>query len=216
MNLKKSSRTRWWVVLAAGVFSLLLLVAFVYEMLRAPGETLSLSNPGVQPFHLTEFLPAEKAIPEIDIKQLSESLEQALDSRFDEWDQRKHKVLEEDRLAQMQTFEKHWKGLGEKIETQSSKLQGMGQKLRLLENGMNRLLAALEDEALQVSTEPAFTFRGVEIWHGQTYALLEHQGRILPARQGESRLGWRIHTIDRDGQKLHVSDGMTEFVLEEQ
>lgn len=216
MNLPKSFRTRWWLWLAGGVFSLLLLTAFVREKLWYPNETFSFSDPGVTSLHPTEFPSAGNATSEIDEEQLLESLEQVLDSRLDEWEQRQHKFFEENRLTQMQIYGEWRKELDEKIETQSSKLQNMNQKLHSLESGMNRLLATHEDEMFQVSTEPAFTFRGIEIWHGQTYALLEHQGRILPAREGESRLGWRIHTIDRDGQRLHVSDGVTEFVMEEQ
>ena len=216
MNFQKSPRTRWWVWLAGGVFSLLLLAAFVHEMLQGYNETFSFSDPGVQLLHPTELPPEENATPEIDMKLLSEALAQSLGDRLNEWDQPNLEVLEKNLLSQMQTFGKWREGLDEKIKTQSSRLQGIDQKLHSLERGMNRLLVPLEDEAIQVSTEPEFIFRGIEVWHGQAYALLEHQGRILPARQGDSRLGWRINAIDRDDRKLHISDGMTKLVLEEQ
>ncbi len=216
MNLQKSSRTRWRVWLAGGVFSLLLLAAFVHEMLRGSNETFSFSDPGVQPLHPTGLPSAASSIPEIDIKLLSESLAQALGNRLDEWDRRNLEAFEKNLLAQMRTLREWRKGLDEKIETQFSRLQGVEQKLHSLERGMNRLLTSLEDEAVQVSMQPAFIFRGIEVWHGQAYALLEHQGRILPARQGDSRLGWRINAIDRNDRKLHISDGMTQLILEEQ
>ncbi len=216
MNFQKSSRTRWRVWLAGGVFSLLLLAALVHEMLRGSNETFAFSDPGVQLLQPTELPSAASAIPEIDMKLLSESLAQTLDNRLNKWDQRNLEVFEKTFLSQMRTFEKWREGLDEKLKTQSSRLQGMDQKLHLLERGMNRLLGSLEDEAIQVSMEPEFIFRGIEVWHGQAYALLEHQGRILPARQGDSRLGWRINAIDRDNRKLHISDGMTKLILEEQ
>lgn len=215
MNPKKSSRIRWGVWLVGGALSLLLLAAFVYGMLRDPGETLSISDPGIHSPHPTELRPAASAIPEIDVKELSGSLAQALDSRLDEWDQRSLELFEENRSRQAQVFSERQEELDRKIEKQSSRLKDMDQRLRSLEHGVNRLLASLEDEAFRASVEPAFTFRGIEVWHGQAYALLEHQGRILPARQGESRLGWKIHAIDRTSRKLHVGDGVTELVLEE-
>lgn len=215
MNSKKSSRMRWRVWLAGGVFSLLLLVVFVHGMLRDSGEKFSISNPGIHSPHSTEFQLAASAIPEIDTEELSGSLEQALDNRLDEWNERSLELFEENRSRQMQLFSEWQEELDRKVEKQFSGLKDIDRRLHSLEYGMDRLLASLEDETLQASIEPAFTFRGIEVWHGQAYALLEHQGQILPARQGDSRLGWKIHAIDRSGRKLHVSDGMTELVLEE-
>ena len=214
MNLKNSSRAHWRMWLAGGAFSLFLLAVFVHGMLGDSGKEFSISDPRIHSPHPTELQLATSAIPEIDTEKLSGSLEQALDNRLDEWDKHSLELFEENRSRQMQWFSEWQERLDRKIEKQFSGLKDMDQRLRSLEHGMNRLLAFLEDETFQASMEPAFTFRGIEVWHGQAYALLEHQGRILPARQGDSRLGWKIRTIDRPGRKLHVSDGTTELVLE--
>lgn len=215
MGLKKSSRARWRMWLAGGIFSLLLLVAFVHGMPQGPGEKFSISDPGIDPLHPADFHLAANAVPEIDMEELSESLQRVLDSRLDTWSEQNLELFEENQSKQVQLLSEWKESLAGKIEKQISGLKDMDQRLRSLEHGMSRLLTSLEDETFQASVEPAFTFRGIEVWHGQTYALLEHQGRILPARKGDFRLGWRIHAIDRSGRKLHVSDGMTELVLEE-
>lgn len=214
MNSKETG-VRRWVWLVSGLL-LLLLVASIYGAARSLGETLPLSSLGVRSSHLEEFVPAVNVAPEIDVEQLSESLAQALSRHLDQPVHRSREELEERRLMQTQLIEEWKEELGDKIKMQSSRLADLNQRLNLIENGINQLLNTLEDETLEPPVEPMFVFRGIEIWHGQVYALLEHEGRIMPVREGESRLGWRVRAIDRDGRKLHVGDGMKEQVLEVQ
>ena len=212
MNSKETEvRRRVWLV--SGLL-LLLLVASIYGVARSLGETLPLSNLGVRSSHPEEFVPTVNVAPEIDVEQLSESLAQALNHHLDQRIHRSREELEESRLMQTQLIEEWKEELGDKIKMQSSGLADLNQRLHLIESGINQLLNALEDEAFDPPVEPMFVFRGIEIWHGQVYALLEHEGRIMPVREGESRLGWRVHAIDRDGRKLHVGDGMKEQVME--
>ena len=212
MNSKETSGVRWRVWLASGLL-LLLLVASIYGVARSFGEALPLSGLGVRSSHPEEFVPAVNVAPEIDVEQLSESLAQALNRHLDQRIHRNREELEESRLMQTQLIEEWKEELGDKIKMHSSRLTDLNQRLDLIESGISRLLKTLEDEALEPPMEPIFVFRGIEIWHGQVYALLEHEGQIMPVREGESRLGWRIHVIDRDGRKLHVSNGMKEHVL---
>lgn len=215
MNSKETPGIRRWVWLVSGLL-LLFLVASAYGVARSLDETLPLSSPGVRPSHPEEHVPAVNVAPEIDVGRLSESLAQALNRHLDQWIHRNREELKESRLMQIQSIEEWKEELGGEIKMQSSRLAELNQRLHLIEGGINRLLETLEDEALEPPMEPMFVFRGIEIWHGQIYALLEHEGQIMPVREGESRLGWRIHAIDRDGRKLHVSDGMQEHILEVQ
>ena len=216
MNPPKTTKARWWMWLASGILLLLLLIAFIHGVLRDSNDTFLLSDLNVYPPHPGESTTMVNAIPEIDVEQLSESLAQALARHINDKNRHNLQALEESRLAQMRMFEEWRERFGEKIEEYLLRLDGLDQKLHSIEHGVHRLLDAVEDETPRSSMTPAFTFRGIEIWHGRAHALLEHEGRILPAQEGESRLGWRIHAIDRDSRKLHVSDGMTELVLEEQ
>lgn len=208
----KETKVRRWVWLVSGLL-LLLLVASAYGVARSLGEILPLSSLGVRSSHPEEFVPAVNVAPEIDVEQLSESLAQALNRHLDQRFRRSREEREESRLMQAQLIEEWKEELGDQIKMQSSGLADLNQRLHLIEGGISRLLNTLEDEALEPPMEPMFVFRGIEIWHGQIYALLEHEGQIMPVREGESRLGWRIHVIDRDGRKLHVSDGMKEHIL---
>lgn len=212
MNSKETPGIRRWVWLVSGLL-LLLLVASVYGVARSLGETLPLSSLGVRSSHPEELVPAVNVAPEIDVEQLSESLAQALNRHLDQQIHRNREELKESWLMQTESIEEWKEELGDKIKMQSSRLADLNQRLHLIESGINRLLNTLEDEALEPSMEPMFVFRGIEIWHGQIYALLEHEGQIMPVREGESRLGWRIQAIDRDGRKLHVSDGVQEHIL---
>lgn len=216
MNSPKTSGTWWRIWLAGGVLMSLLLAAFIHGVPWRPSESLPFPDLDAQFASSEEFAPAVSVAPEVDVEQLSESLERMLGSHLEEESRRNLEAFKESLLAQGKKSEEWHEGFDRKVDQQFSRLERLEQRLHSLERGVNQLLGALEDEAQQSSMEPVFTFRGVEIWHGQTYALLEHEGRILSARQGESRLGWRIHAIDRGGRKLHVSDGVTELVLEEQ
>jgi len=214
MSFEKISGVRRWMWLVGGL--LLLSAASIYGVARDPGETLSFPSLGVNSAHPEEFVPEVKFVPEINVEQLSESLVQSLNRHLDQRVRHTLEELKESRFVQTQLIEEWKERLDVKIEMQSSKLANLDQKLDSIKYEINQLLNTLEDEALEPSMEPTFVFRGIEIWHGQVYALLEYEGRIVPVREGESRLGWRIHVIDRDGQKLHVGDGMKEYVLEVQ
>ncbi len=214
MNSGKSARPRWRIWVAAGVIFSLSLTALVLIALPVSRGTISIPDPGLDALHPADPPSLASAAFEIDIGELSESLAHALEARLDEWNRRGLESSEKRRLERARARGEWERRLDEKVETQLSGLQDMGQRLRALERGVDRLLASLEEPANQASAEPAFTFRGVEVWHGRPYALLEHQGRILPVREGESRLGWRIRAIDRAGGKLRVSDGATERLLE--
>lgn len=213
MNSQKTPDVRRWTWLVGGLL-LLLMVGLIYGVVRSSNEALSFSGLGVRSLHSEEFVPTANVVPEIDVEQLSESLTQALNRDLDQWIRRNLEELKENRLMQTQLIEEWKEGFDSKIEMQSSKLADLNQRLHLIEYGVNQLLKTLEDEAPQPPMEPTFVFRGIEIWHGQAYALLEHEGQIVPVREGESRLGWRVYAIDRDGRKLHVGDGMKEHVLE--
>ena len=216
MNSRKSVRARWWLWLVGGLLVSLSLATFMYTASRTSARTPSFSDPAAHALHPSEFATMVQAAPAIDEEKLSESLVQALDHRLDEWGRRDQEASEEGRKMQARTLEEWRERLDGQVQEQFARLTVMEQKLSSLEHGIKRLLDSLEEKTTPSGMEPAFTFRGIEIWHGQAYALLEHEGRILPVRQGESRLGWRVHAIDRDHRKLHVSDGMTELILEEQ
>ena len=211
MNSKETGvRRRVWLV--SGLL-LLLSVASIYGVARSLGETFPLSSLGVRSSHPEEFVPVVHVAPEIDVEQLSESLAQTLNRHLDQRIHRNLEALKEGRRMQTQSIEEWKEELGGKVEMQTSKLADLNQRLHSIESGINQLLKTLEDEALEPPMGPMFVFRGIEIWHGRVYALLEHEGQIMPVREGESRLGWRIHVIDRDGRKLHVGDGMKEYIL---
>ncbi|MCY3852510.1 MAG: hypothetical protein OXG03_02895 [Gammaproteobacteria bacterium] len=215
MNSQKTSGVRRWTWLAGGLL-LLLMVGSIYGVVRSPDETFPFSGLEAQPPPPEGLVPMVDAVPEIDVERLAKSLAQALARHLDQRARRDFEELKENRLMQTRLIEEWKEEFDDKIEAQSSKLVDLNQRLHSIEHGVSRLLKTLEDEALQPSVEPTFVFRGIEIWHGQVYALLENEGRIVPVREGESRLGWRIHVIDRDGRKLHVGDGVQEHVLEVQ
>lgn len=215
MNSQKTSGVRRWIWLV-GWLLLLLSAASIYGVARSPDETLPFSGLGVRSSHPEELVSTVSGVPEIDVEQLSESLAQVLNQRLDPQVYRNLEELKEDRLVQTQLIEEWKEELGDEIEMQSSQLADLNQKLDSIERGVGQLLKTFEDETPDSPMEPTFVFRGIEIWHGQAYALLEHEGRIVPVREGESRLGWRIYAIDRDGRKLHVGDGIQEYVLEVQ
>lgn len=213
MNSSETSGSRWRIWLVGGVLLLLLAAGFTYGVTRSPNETLLLAGSGDHSVPLEELMPVANPVPEIDVEKLSESLAGVLGGRLAEENRRVFEAFEESRRAQARMFQEWSEGFDGKFE---ERLEHLDQRLGSLERNMNHLSGLIEEETQQASGEPAFVFRGVEVWHGQTHALLEHEGRILPVRQGESRLGWRIHAIDRDNRKLHVGDGVSEFVLEEQ
>ena len=215
MSFEKISGVRRWMWLGGGLL-LLLSAASIYGVMRGSSETLSFLDLGVHPPHLEEFALEENSVPEINVEQLSESLAQALDHHLDQRIHRNLEELKESRLMQTQLIEEWKEELGDKIELQSSQLANLNQRLHSIEHGISQLLKTLEDETLDSPMGPTFVFRGIEIWHGQVYALLEHEGRIVPVREGESRLGWRVHVIDRNSLKLHVGDGIQKHVLEVQ
>ena len=102
------------------------------------------------------------------------------------------------------------------MRRQEPRLSQLERRLQSLERGQAQLLALARAGAAAAADDGVpFVFRGTEIWNGQVYALLEHDGRILSARQGEARLGWRVRAIDREQRSLRISDGRAEHTLEE-
>ena len=102
------------------------------------------------------------------------------------------------------------------MRRQEPRLATLERRLQALESGQAQLLAlARADVESAAADDVPFVFRGTEVWNGQIYALLEHEGRILSARQGEARLGWRVRAIDRERRSLRISDGRAERTLEE-
>ena len=102
------------------------------------------------------------------------------------------------------------------MRRQEPRLATLERRLQALESGQAQLLALARADAESAAADDVpFVFRGTEVWNGQIYALLEHEGRILSARQGEERLGWRVRAIDRERRSLRISDGRAERTLEE-
>ncbi len=99
------------------------------------------------------------------------------------------------------------------IEKQTRQLEQLSASVRTLGKRLAQMQEAPDEMADVVG--PEFRFRGIEVWHGRVYALLEHEGRILTAREGDFRLGWRIHGIDREQRRLYVGDGTRELMLEQ-
>ena len=79
-----------------------------------------------------------------------------------------------------------------------------------------RVRSARQEARRDAEETVPFMFRGTEVWNGRVYALLEHAGRVFAARQRDSRMGWRILSIDRAARQLHVGRGTDERILEEQ
>ena len=209
MKFKKS----FW--LAGGVLLLFMLGFQFYGMGSASMPSVPFSNTAVeslQPDSSVVALPPPLAI---DTEALAASLSQTLDARLAAWDRRKQAQSEAQASQVLAKFQEWRETLDEQSLARTREVAELDRRLDGLEQGIAQLLRARE---LKRSTgeNPGFLFRGMEIWHGQTYALLEYEGRILPVRQGESRLGWRVHFIDREHRKLHVSDGRREVVMEAQ
>lgn len=102
------------------------------------------------------------------------------------------------------------------MRRQEPRLSQLERRLQSLEQGQAQLLALVRADAEVAADDGVpFVFRGTEVWNGQVYALLEHEGRILSARQGEARFGWRVRAIDREQRSLRISDGRAEYTLEE-
>ena len=125
-----------------------------------------------------------------------------------DWRARQREIWEAERAGR-----ERLDGLMRRQEPQLSQLE---RRLQSLEQGQAQLLALARAGAAAAADEDVpFVFRGTEVWNGQVYALLEHEGRILSARQGEARLGWRVRAIDREQRSLRISDGRAEHTLEE-
>ena len=102
------------------------------------------------------------------------------------------------------------------LRRQEPRLADLERRMQELARGQAQLLALARAGAAAAAEDGVpFVFRGTEVWNGQVYALLEHEGRILSARRGEERLGWRVRAIDREGRSLRISDGRAERTLEE-
>ena len=102
------------------------------------------------------------------------------------------------------------------LRRQEPRLGDLERRMQELARGQAQLLALARAGAAAAAGDGVpFVFRGTEVWNGEVYALLEHEGRILSARRGEERLGWRVRAIDREGRSLQVSDGHAERTLEE-
>ena len=214
MNILNFSWVRWHLRLVGVAVLLLFLGATGYVLSQGAVEGLS---PYVPEQHSLgpDGPQTVEAAPSIEVEQLYESWARALGQHFDKWGLRNTEALKENWQMQAQAFKEWQFEFDGQAEEQALRLEDVGQRLREVERGMGRLLDSFEKERASVAAGPAFAFRGIEIWHGQIYALLEYEGRILPVRQGESRLGWRVYEIDRENRQLHISDGMTAQVLEE-
>ena len=216
MSSSKMSGLRGRFGLAGAVLFLLLLAVWLHGMWPDSAEPLSFSDLGVPASDSGASLPIEQRLPDIDMDQWSESVAQAVHRYRQESDRRHLETLEAGFREQAQALDTWRQALGETVAGQGAGLADLDRRLAVLEQGMARLLEALEEPGEGASARPGFVFRDIEVWHGQAVALLEHEGRILPAQVGELRLGWRIQAIDRVHRTLHVSDGTTELVLEEQ
>ena len=139
----------------------------------------------------------------------------AMARRLDAWEQDARNW----RAQQRESWEAERAGherLDGLMRRQEPRLSQLERRLQSLEQGQAQLLALARADAEAAADDGApFVFRGTEVWNGQVYALLEHEGRILSARQGEARFGWRVRAIDREQRRLRISDGRAEHTLEE-
>ena len=139
----------------------------------------------------------------------------AMARRLDAWEQDARDWREQQREV-WEAERAGYERLDGLMRRQEPRLSQLERRLQSLEQGQAQLLALARTDAEAAADDSVpFVFRGTEVWNGQVYALLEHEGRILSARQGEARFGWRVRAIDREQRSLRISDGRAEYTLEE-
>ena len=197
-----------------GLLALMLSGAYFYMASRSAVEPLAYPGPAAalpaeQPLALASA-EAQAAATE----QMAAALTQALGRRMEEWLQRDRETADAQSQAQRLEVEAWRAELTGHLEAQARRAEEWARRLEALGHDIQQLRESLQAAAEPAASGPAFSLRGLEVWHGQVYALLEHEGRILPVRQGESRLGWRVRDIDREHRRVRVGNGAAEHVLE--
>ena len=159
--------------------------------------------------------PAPAAARDVALERRAASALADLARRLDAWERDTRDWRAQQRTARAAAREDREK-LDGLMRRQEPRLATLERRLQALESGQAQLLVLARAGAESAAADAVpFVFRGTEVWNGQIYALLEHEGRILSARQGEERLGWRVRAIDRERRSLRVSDGRAERTLEE-
>ncbi len=208
MNLNSTLPLKWWLTLGVLIFSFVGVLSWYGLQWKAslplafPDPTLESQNAPVQ----IEPDPREEAA----------HLEALLEHRFDVWVQEQREMLQEDAQIRRAIAQDRHTQVLEELKTQAEQLAQLQKLLHEQQQDLKHIRAGLEDDTQLTDHQPSFVFRGVEVWHGQLYALLEYQGQIFPVRQGEARLGWRIREIDREHRRIHVAKGTITHTLEEQ
>lgn len=195
----------------AGAVTAWLSVAAVSHALSGPEAGGEAPPPADDSLYTESAPPAGAGDAALERRYASELA--AMARRLDAWEQ----DARDWRARQREIWEAEHAGrerLDGLVRRQEPRLSQLERRLQSLEQGQAQLLALARADAEADAGVP-FVFRGTEIWNGQVYALLEHEGRILSARQGEARLGWRVRAIDRERRSLRISDGRAEHTLEE-
>ena len=209
---KLGGMRKWGTVL--GLLALMAVGAHLYVTSRGASEPMAYSDPAIAPpagqqFALASVQEAQAAASE----QMAAVLTQALSQRMEEWLRQGREAAEEQNQAQRLAAEAWQAELAGHLEAQVQQAENLDRRLDALGQEV-RQLRELQTASEPTALEPDFSLRGLEVWHGQVYALLEHEGRVLPVRQGESRLGWRVRAIDREHRRVRVGHGAAEHVLE--
>ncbi len=213
MDSPKLAGMRKWGA-GLGLLALMAAGAYLYVTSRGASGPMVYSDPAValpeeQPLALASAQEAQAAVRE----QMVAALMQALNPRLEEWLRRSRGAAEAQNQAQRLAVEAWQAELAGHLEAQAQQAENLGRRLDALGHDV-RQLRELQMASEPAVLEPTFSLRGLEVWHGQVYALLEHEGRVLPVRQGESRLGWRVRAIDRERRRVRVGYGAAEHVLE--
>ena len=204
------SARQWLAGAVAALFSL----GALSHALSNPdaGEAGSPLPEGASPYVET---PAPAAARDVALERRAASALADLERRLDAWERDARDWRAQQRSAR-EAERAGREELGGLMRRQEPRLATLERRLQALEQGQAQLLALARADAEPAAADGVpFVFRGTEVWNGQVYALLEHEGRILSARQGEARLGWRVRAIDRERRSLRVSDGRAERTLEE-
>lgn len=209
----QSARLRQWGA-GLGLLALMLSGAYFYAASGGTAEPLAYPDPAVSLPAEPPFAPAFAAAQAAVAERMAAALTQVLDRRMEDWLQRDQEAADAQSQAQRLAVEAWRTELAEHLEAQTRQGETLGRRLEALGDEVRQLRELQQVASEPVASEPAFSLRGLEVWHGQVYALLEHEGRVLPVRQGESRLGWHVRDIDREQQRVRVGKGAVEHVLE--
>ena len=150
--------------------------------------------------------------PGLDVAELADRIYRHLEDRMQTWltgHQSTERKQQEERDARVQS---QLEEMAEQLGVQSTQIIAIEQQIQNLHQRIEQWQATPAESEV-AGLIPPFTFRGIEVWHGHVYALLSYEGRILPARQGETRLGWQLRVIDREQRQLHVSNGSIDKLL---